>query len=716
MRARQQYLLNKFKSKHQRLDANLLDFANSAFHEYLYKNLKELPQDLQLEQFDNDVASTYRNVLDGKSLSGDGPSGDKEAKIKMHIKTAGMAAKTLQQAKTDMNIEGFYNALDDVLVELLDREGKKDVDPNHYTIFTDLTQRYERRFFEDVGALNVLPPDVITRVTEYVPQIVKYIEQIEDKGFAYATQGGDVWFDITAFEKAGCNYARLEPWNANNQELQADGEGALVNKASKRSTGDFALWKRSKEGEPSWPSKWGAGRPGWHIECSVMASDIFETSSTKSIDIHSGGIDLAFPHHDNEIAQSEAYYCEGHGHQHQWINYFLHMGHLSIAGSKMSKSLKNFTTIREALGRGDWTPRSLRIVFLLGPWKDGVEITDGLVKEGQAWESKMTNLFLKALNRHVETSANTNGTSAPRDGDSTAMKIADAKGVLHEALSDSFDTRSAMQALSALVTDINTADQQRQLSDAVLLSAARWITKMVTIFGLNPGGNPEDEFAIGWGGIDIPEVAKPFVYPLSKLRDQMRQQARSADFSADKMSSALAAQDAPATESRVGSARPYAEALSQSRQEVDRLMQANAPAKDFLALSDKLRDVTLWDLDIYLEDPPADQASQAALVRPVDRELRRAREERESQKAAAADAKAKRLEAEAAKQRERDEKAKIDPKTMFRTDEYSAWDDDGLPTKDAKGDDISKARSKKLRKEWERQAKAYEGWLKSKEA
>ena len=102
------------------------------------------------------------------------------------------------------------------------------------------------------------------------------------------------------------------------------------------------------------------------------------------------GIDLAFPHHDNELAQSEAYWTsKDHSEQHQWVNYFMHMGHLSIAGSKMSKSLKNFTTIREALDREDWTSRGLRIVFLLGSWREGIEVTDSVVKEGSSWEEKI---------------------------------------------------------------------------------------------------------------------------------------------------------------------------------------------------------------------------------------------------------------------------------------------------------------------------------------
>lgn len=175
---------------------------------------------------------------------------------------------------------------------------------------------------EDVRALNCLDPDVVTRVTDYGQQIVDFVSKIEKNKFAYATSDGSVYFDINAFEKAGNKYARLEPWNVGNKELQAEGEGALIEKTSeKRSEADFALWKSSKPGEPSWPSPWGNGRPGWHIECSAMASDVIGPK----IDIHSGGIDLAFPHHDNELAQSEAYWVSSdHSHgPHQWVNYFL---------------------------------------------------------------------------------------------------------------------------------------------------------------------------------------------------------------------------------------------------------------------------------------------------------------------------------------------------------------------------------------------------------
>ena len=371
----EQYLADRRKKSVKKSDTEL-----AALRDYLTKNLPRIPPDTPPEEVRSQVQIQYANVLDGRSLHG-GASGEREAKLKMHIKTVFAASDALM---TGGNSE---TAVQDILLPYLDSKSGSSINASDHTIFTKLTKKFEDRFMDDVRALNCLDPEEITRVTEYGTQIVEFVQKVQNNGFAYATSDGSVYFDIEAFEKAHNAYARLEPWNRNDKDLQADGEGALTKKTSeKRSEADFALWKSSKPGEPSWPSPWGNGRPGWHIECSAMASDKLGSQ----LDIHSGGIDLAFPHHDNELAQSEAYWSEpDHKHQHQWVNYFMHMGHLSIQGSKMSKSLKNFTTIREALGRGDWTPRSLRIVFLLGGWKEGIEITDELVKAGSAWEDKL---------------------------------------------------------------------------------------------------------------------------------------------------------------------------------------------------------------------------------------------------------------------------------------------------------------------------------------
>ena len=170
-----------------------------------------------------------------------------------------------------------------------------------HTIFRSLAAYWEGRFFEDMRRLRVRDPDTLTRVTEYVPEIVSFVEGIVKNGYGYEVEGS-VYFDTRAFDSAAHHsYAKLEPWSKGNSELLEEGEGALSVATGRRSPADFALWKASKPGEPSWPSSWGPGRPGWHIECSVMASAVLG----EQMDIHSGGIDLAFPHHDNEMAQSE---------------------------------------------------------------------------------------------------------------------------------------------------------------------------------------------------------------------------------------------------------------------------------------------------------------------------------------------------------------------------------------------------------------------------
>ena len=151
----------------------------------------------------------------------------------------------------------------------------------------------------------------------------------------------------------------------------------------KKSPTDFALWKSSKGGEPWWDSPWGKGRPGWHIECSVMASAI----CGENLDIHTGGVDLKFPHHDNELAQAEAYYDNSN-----WVKYFLHSGHLTISGCKMSKSLKNFITIQEALKKH--TSRQLRLVFLLHSWKDTLDYSDATMNMAIQYEKFLNEFFL----------------------------------------------------------------------------------------------------------------------------------------------------------------------------------------------------------------------------------------------------------------------------------------------------------------------------------
>ena len=702
LRARQQHLLESFKERHKSLDRDLIKTGHEAFEAYLSKNLPLLPPNIQPEEYEREAQRAYGVVLKGYSIAGDGsPPGDKEAKIKMFLQAADAASKALYDAGRDplsITAEIFYVQTEDIFLAYLDALHGTSIDAGDYTIFTKLTQKYEQRFMEDMLALNVQAPDVVTRVTEYIPQIVSFVDAIVRNGFAYQvldakdSPNSSVYFDIDAFEAAGKPYARLEPWNRNNKELQADGEGALTDKSTtKRSNADFALWKSSKPGEPSWPSPWGKGRPGWHIECSAMASDVLGDQ----IDIHSGGVDLCFPHHDNELAQSEAYWASRDlSHHQQWVNYFLHTGHLSISGSKMSKSLKNFITIRDALVRGTWTPRGLRIVFLLGGWKDGVEINDDMVKASNAWENKVNVFFLKAkdLDRSSETTNVTaNESSSPLD-----EALETAKAQLHNALCDSFDTPTAMDVIASLIT---TANKVTSL-DRAILPIARWITSIVHIFGLDPV--PAQADGIGWSGIEIPEAATPFIYPLSKLRDDVRRSAINGEVKTEDMQGLLLSHEVEGLQVEDAVTSPYRGVVLQFRKDVEALAAREAPSKKYLALCDQLRDTHLWNLGVYLED----REGQPALVRPVDKDLVTAREEREAREQAKLAAKQERERQE----KEKLEQGRLNPKDMFKTAEFIEWDADGFPVKDTEGKSLPKSKEKKLRKMWDRQAKMHEAW------
>ena len=704
LRGRQQHLLEQYRASHPKVNESVLSDVSNAYAAYVKKNLP-LVDEVGLpspEHFREALQTTYGKVLRGESLEGDGKPGDKEAKIKMHINTVQAATDALVETDSTANL--FYSAVSDIMAPYLDAKEGPSIDASNYGIWAKLTQEYEHRFFRDMKDLNVLEPDSITRVTEYGQEIADFVEKIVANKFGYAADGS-VYFDIEAFEKSGYPYARLEPWNRNDKDLQADGEGALTQKTShKKSEADFALWKASKPGEPSWQSPWGKGRPGWHIECSAMAS----AKLGHQMDIHSGGIDLAFPHHDNELAQSEAYWHDNK--KEQWVNYFLHMGHLSIQGAKMSKSLKNFTTIRKALDRGDWTPRSLRIVFLLGSWRNGIEITDGLVSEGDAWEDKVNNFFLKVLNfRNKSDRSAKNGPSGLREA------LSSTEAAVYDALCDSFNTPAVLKELSDLITKFNSTDIR--LHDPEDIKAVGlYITKIVNIFGLNGDASPNPT-QIGWSGIDIPEEAKPSIYALSELRDNLREAARSKHGITGEGVSTILSKYNPSTinDGSTKDSEAYANVLESFRSSAAHAVElAGGPdstnlSKDILTLCDRVRDLDLWNLSIYLED--SIEAGEPALVRPVTKELLAARQEREQKAKEKQVAKEKR-EREA---REKEDKGRLDPKEMFKLDgvkeEFSEWDAEGMPTKDKEGKDLAKSRVKKLRKDWERQKKAHDSWL-----
>ncbi|KAE8139113.1 cysteinyl-tRNA synthetase [Aspergillus pseudotamarii] len=710
VRGRQQHLFSEFLASHPDVNPDVLKTTQLAYYAYIKKNLQLINEGTKPEDFGTEAERVYGGVLKGEALEGNRKPGDREAKVRMHVRTITIAAAMISRIAKMFNqgpveqpeslenevitSEDFYEATQDVILPYLDQLRGSTVPGDAYEIFTKLTKKYEEHFMRDMRDLNVLDPDEITRVTEYGQEIADFVERIVANNFGYVTPDGSVYFDIKSFEEAGHPYARLEPWNRNNQPLQRDGEGTLSHAVEKRSPDDFALWKASRPGEPSWKSQWGPGRPGWHIECSAMASSRLGSQ----IDIHSGGIDLAFPHHDNELAQSEAFWSEK---KQQWVNYFLHMGHLSIQGSKMSKSLKNFTTVRSALDKGDWTPRSLRIVFLLGGWRDGVEITPELIQTASVWEDKLNNFFVKVKDPSGP-GATTDITSDPNI--SLAQALATTKAKAHQYFCDSFDTPKVMRVISELVSTFNNVDQNANLNEVQDL--AQWVTRIVTILGLNGKVSPES-CGIGWEGTDIPEPAKPFLYPLSTMRDALREAAKSQSEVTHRQLKAITGQT-PVDESLVSQAsRSYFQVFKDFRARISPSNSEDTAksSKELLSLCDRLRDVELFDLGIYLED----RENKPALVRPVTRDLLQSREEQTRKMLL----KQQEKEKQEKLAKERLEKGRLSHLDMFRTSEYSAWDEDGMPTKDAAGEPINKSRSKKLRRDWERQKKAHETWIAS---
>jgi len=229
----------------------------------------------------------------------------------------------------------------------------------------DYTEKYIKAFFEDIETLNIAKADYYPRATEHIPDMAKMIKALMDKGFAYR-QDGSIYFRISKFP----NYGRLSKMNL--AELKP-GQRTEADEYEKERAQDFALWKSKKEGEPFWETEIGAGRPGWHIECSVMSSKYLG----QPFDIHCGGVDNIFPHHENEIAQSEAYSGK------KFVNYWLHCRHLIVDGEKMSKSKGNQYTLRELLGKKH-DPLALRFQLLATHYRKMLNFTFEGLRQAEA--------------------------------------------------------------------------------------------------------------------------------------------------------------------------------------------------------------------------------------------------------------------------------------------------------------------------------------------
>ncbi|MFZ5541059.1 MAG: cysteine--tRNA ligase [Pseudomonadota bacterium] len=301
---------------------------------------------------------------------------------------------------------------------------------------TALTERFIRAMHEDFAALGFVPPDLEPRATQFVPQMLGLIELLEKKDLAYTAEDGDVNFAVRRFP----GYGKLSGKSLD--ELRA-GERVAVDQA-KRDPLDFVLWKHARPGEPQWPSRWGPGRPGWHIECSAMAT----ATLGRTIDIHGGGPDLVFPHHENEIAQSEGAFGQ------PFARIWMHAGALRVGEEKMSKSLGNFWTIRDALAKytrqyGDGAAEVLRFFLIRSHYRSQIAFTESLIVEARS-----------ALARLYTALRDTPPAAGDVDWDEPHARRFAA------AMDDDFNTAVAVSVLFELANEVNrtkSAGLARQL-------------------------------------------------------------------------------------------------------------------------------------------------------------------------------------------------------------------------------------------------------------
>jgi cysteinyl-tRNA synthetase len=307
-----------------------------------------------------------------------------------------------------------------------------------------LTRRFIEAQHEDERALGLLPPDHEPRATEYILPMQSLIQQLLDRGHAYIAEDGDVCFDVRRF----ADYGQLS-----GRDIEKLRAGARVNLSdTKRDPLDFVLWKISKPGEPRWPSPWGEGRPGWHIECSAMSTNLLG----QPFDIHGGGMDLKFPHHENEIAQSEAA-CGEH-----FAKLWMHVGLLQVNGEKMSKSLGNFVTIREALA--NYRAEELRFFMMNSLYSRPADYTDTSMHEAKH--------RLKALYTAI----------ADLPPPTNSSDISPWVERFNEAMDDDFNTSVALGVLADLGSEIARLRQQNKIPKAADL--AETLRRLGNILGI----------------------------------------------------------------------------------------------------------------------------------------------------------------------------------------------------------------------------------------
>ena len=322
----------------------------------------------------------------------------------------------------------------------------------------ELAERFITAYFEDADALGIRRATIYPRATHYIPQIIKLVERLIERGHAYVVDG-DVYFDVLSFPE----YGRLSK-----QSLEELLSGARVEiDPKKRHPLDFALWKAQKPGEPAWDSPWGMGRPGWHIECSAMAIDILG----ETIDIHAGGSDLLFPHHENEIAQAEA--ATGKA----FVRYWIHNGYLLIEEEKMSKSLGNIVSVREAMRL--YSPLAIRLFMLSAHYRSPLSFSGEALNHAVSAAGRLQNGW-------KELSFTLQHRPRKKERDDVLRETIEATEARYEEeLNDDFNTAGALGAAFDCVRAVNSyLAQHEEVDEESLMEAERFLARVDRVMGI----------------------------------------------------------------------------------------------------------------------------------------------------------------------------------------------------------------------------------------
>ena len=362
-------------------------------------------------------------------------------------------ARYLEYRGYDVTFVQNFTDIDDKMINRANEEG---------ITVEQLADRFIKEYYVDADGLNIKRQTYQPRATHSMKAIIGLIKAMEEKGYTYVIEGDGVYYDVS--KKS--DYGKLSHYNLD--ELEAGGGERKASYEGKKNPGDFAVWKFKKEGEPSWGSPWGEGRPGWHIECSAMIKQYLGDT----IDIHGGGQDLIFPHHENEIAQSEA--ANGC----TFCNYWVHNAFVNIDGEKMSKSLGNFFTIRDIVKKYPYNV--VRFFILLGHYRSPINFSDELLAAAQTSLGRISNCV-----RNADFVLGNGKFAGDAEADKVleeAIKTAGESFIAH--MDDDLNSADAITDIFNLVRQTNTSAQEGKVSAEMLKAARDKIVELTGVLGI----------------------------------------------------------------------------------------------------------------------------------------------------------------------------------------------------------------------------------------